>query len=135
MPIETVDDKVPPGRLGGGGHRAGPVRHKVLFQAWRAHGRRPACALHPVDIGDQRHRAMSDSFVLASLLWPKAMSLAGWWRSRAWMPGHCVRRDDALARVPYGWRLRVERGQVGHLGRGGRIRLSMKPIAAFVRSA
>lgn len=54
------------------------------------------------------------------------------------MLGHYVRRKDALARlpyVPYGWRLRVARGQVGHLGRGGRIRLSMKPTATFGRSA
>jgi hypothetical protein len=43
--------------------------------------------------------------------------------------GHFVRRQHSLAGYYQGWRLSVQRGQVGHFHIGQRIRFRIEPVA------
>jgi hypothetical protein len=45
---------------------------------------------------------------------------------------HCIRREYPLASGQQGWRLRVQRGQVGHFLLGQGIRFCIEPGAALV---
>src|SRR5215212_10622303 len=87
MNVQIIGDKMPLRHLRSRGDGTGYMAHKVLFCTCRSHGRRHDCALHDIEIGDQRYSATPAIFELASLRLPRFHEPGvGCLRSSAWMP-------------------------------------------------
>jgi hypothetical protein len=135
MPLEIIDDQVPPGRLIIRGHRARHRSHTVRFGARRPQRRSHDHARRNLTMGEQCHRAPPDRCARAPLRLARVHEPGGRCALQRLEAGPCVRRQPPRVGCHQVGRWRRQRGQGGQFCMGPGLRLRLEPVATLRRFA